>query len=538
MTLKSKSGFLIISLILIFTAGCSNIPELSDGLYAQIETTKGTIVATLEYEKAPMTVINFVGLAEGKLNTSSKKGENFYKGLTFHRVIPDFMIQTGDPSGKGNGGPGYKLPDEYHPDLKHDAAGILSMFNSKPDTNGSQFFITHKATPWLDGKRSVFGHVVAGQDVVDAIVLGDTVTDLKIIRVGEKAKAFEATWEKLDAFLQAKKQADIAREEEARQMREKQMTLLEDGLYAIMKTSKGNIVLSLEFEKTPMTVANFVGLAEGKLNTSTRKGQKFYDGLIFHRVIADFMIQGGCPSGNGTGNPGYRFPDEFHPSLRHSGSGILSMANSGPGTNGSQFFITHKATPWLDDKHTVFGHVVSGQDVVDAIGQNDVIKSVNILRKGAPAERFIVTQSIFDQLIKDSQNRQKDLKNQEQSDIQGLVERKFAGALKTASGLRYLVQKAGRGTDHPKMGSSVTVHYNGTLLDGTSFDSSYKRGKPSTFKIGQVIQGWNEALQLMTVGAKWTLIIPPELGYGTRGAGSNIPPNSYLVFEVELISFE
>ncbi|MBN2049349.1 MAG: peptidylprolyl isomerase [Spirochaetales bacterium] len=312
---------------------------------------------------------------------------------------------------------------------------------------------------------------------------------------------------------------------------------LEDGLYAKIQTGRGDIILMLEYKKTPMTVANFVGLAEGTINGGRGAGKRFYDGLTFHRVIADFMIQGGCPRGNGTGGPGYQFPDEFRNDLKHTGPGILSMANSGPGTNGSQFFITHVATPWLDGKHTVFGHVVEGQDVVNKIRQGDKIITVEILRVGREAQAFTVTDEGFHRMVDEANGGSgKTLREQKEKDL-AEVSRRWPDAVTTDSGLRYVVLKKGAGSARPAMGTTVTVHYTGSLLDGTRFDSSVDRGEPARFRVGQVIAGWNEALMDMKEGEKRLLIIPPELGYGSRGYPGVIPPESFLIFEVELLSF-
>ncbi len=309
-----------------------------------------------------------------------------------------------------------------------------------------------------------------------------------------------------------------------------------NGLYAIIDTEKGKIVVSLEFEKVPMTVANFVGLVEGELNFDN-PGENFYEGLMFHRVIDNFMIQGGCPKGDGTGGPGYSFPDEFDPSLRHDGPGIMSMANAGPGTNGSQFFITHVKTPWLNDKHSVFGKVVEGQDVVNAIAQGDRINDIQIERIGEAAQGFKVTKEIFAQLVQDASKKAMDRRKKEIEKVEKEIANRWPKAIKTPSGLQYVVLKEGDGKAHPKYGQKVTVHYTGTLLDGRMFDSSVHRGEPATFAVGQVIDGWNEALQTMSKGEKRTLIIPPELGYGVHGYPGIIPPNSYLIFDVELLDF-
>jgi len=311
--------------------------------------------------------------------------------------------------------------------------------------------------------------------------------------------------------------------------------LNKEGMYAKIKTNKGDIMLELEFEKTPLTVANFVGLAEGKIKNNKKEvGEPYYDGLKFHRVIADFMIQGGCPDGNGMGGPGYQFPDEIHPDLKHSGPGILSMANAGPGTNGSQFFITHKETPWLDGKHTVFGKVTEGQDVVDAIAQDDKIIEIDIIRKGEKAKKFD-SKAIFDKELEklEKQAAEKAKKAKEAIDVLK------KGAKVTSSGLAYKIIKKGTGAK-AEAGKTVSVHYTGKLSNGTKFDSSYDRNQPIEFELGRgrVIKGWDEGISLLNVGSKATFIIPPDLAYGARGAGGVIPPNATLIFDVELVEIK
>jgi len=307
---------------------------------------------------------------------------------------------------------------------------------------------------------------------------------------------------------------------------------MQDGLYAKFNTSKGEILVALEFQKTPGTVGNFVALAEGNLeNDAKPQGNPYYDGLKFHRVIPDFMIQGGCPQGTGTGNPGYKFDDEFHPDLKHDTPGVLSMANAGPGTNGSQFFITHVPTPWLDGNHTVFGKVTEGQDVVDAIAQDDTIVSMEILRVGADAEQFNAIEA-FRTFEGSRAARLAEEKAAAESELDKLA----SGFEKTESGLRYQIIQKGDGVKAEK-GKTVSVHYKGQLPDGTVFDSSYKRNQPIDFPLGrgQVIQGWDEGVQLLKVGDKARFVIPSDLGYGARGAGGVIPPNATLIFDVELM---
>lgn len=307
---------------------------------------------------------------------------------------------------------------------------------------------------------------------------------------------------------------------------------MQEGLYAQIKTNKGEIMLILHHDKSPGTVANFINLSEGKIKNSHKPmNVPYYDGLKFHRVIPDFMIQTGCPNGTGTGDPGYKFDDEFHPELRHNKPGILSMANSGVSTNGSQFFITHVATNWLDDKHTVFGEVVEGLDIVNEIQQDDVIDSIIILRVGDEAEKWNSTE-----VFNNFKDKKEILIKQRQLKEQQIIENLSKDFEVTPSGLRYKILNKGNG-DFPTKGDKVKVHYKGMLIDETVFDSSYKRNQPIEFNvgIGQVIPGWDEGIMLLKKGEKAKFIIPSNLGYGEAGAGGVIPSNATLVFEVELL---
>lgn len=307
---------------------------------------------------------------------------------------------------------------------------------------------------------------------------------------------------------------------------------MENGIYAKIGTTKGAITIKLEHERTPMTVANFVGLAEGTLeNNVTEVGTPYYNGLTFHRVIADFMIQGGDPTGTGAGGPGYQFEDEIHPELKHNRPGTLSMANAGPATNGSQFFITHGPTKWLDGKHTVFGYVVEGQDVVDAVAQGDTMETVEIVRVGAEAEAWDAS-SVFTTARSAAEEAARAAQEAADAAIADLK----AGAEKTASGLMYIMHEEGKGPK-PAAGQNVKVHYELKLADGVVVDSSYSRGTPLDIPIGvgRVIPGWDEGIQLLNEGSKATLIVPSELGYGPSGAGGVIPPNATLIFKVELV---
>ncbi|MEL0317573.1 MAG: peptidylprolyl isomerase [Flavobacteriaceae bacterium] len=334
---------------------------------------------------------------------------------------------------------------------------------------------------------------------------------------------------------------------------------LESGLYAEIKTSKGNVLLSLAYKQAPITVANFVALSEGKNNQVSEefKGKKYYNGLKFHRVIPDFMIQGGDPTGTGSGGPGYRFDDEIS-TLTHSGPGILSMANAGPATNGSQFFITHKETPWLDGKHTVFGQVVEGQEVVDSIAQDDLIEKVTIIRKGNAAKQFDAPK-VFDayfvqkeQIASEREAKRKVINETNAAKFEALKET----AKTTASGLQYQITSQGNGKT-VKSTNKATVHYAVYFVDGTLLETSKveiaeaneqvnlqrknaNQYNPIQAAVGAedaMIEGFKEGLRLLKEGDKATLFLPYTIAYGAEGT-RGIPPQSDLIFEVEIVSVD
>lgn len=308
-----------------------------------------------------------------------------------------------------------------------------------------------------------------------------------------------------------------------------------DGVFAIMQTSKGSIVLELFYDKTPLTVTNFVGLAEGTLDAA--KGKPFYDGLTFHRVIADFMIQGGDPEGTGRGGPGYRFADECREDLVFDKPGYLAMANAGPGTNGSQFFITHVPTDWLNGKHTIFGQVVNAdsQKVVNAVQQGDKIEKLTIVRQGEAAKAFTATQADFDKLAEEAKIAAAEKAKAANAKKIAEVEKAFPGYAKDSNGIYFKTTKEGSGS---KIGGrkNVACEYKGYLVDGRVFDQSKGRG-PLEFVTdgGQMIPGFDIMVQDMKVGEKRTIVIPSDLAYGPNGIPGVIPGGAYIAFDVELV---
>ncbi len=307
-----------------------------------------------------------------------------------------------------------------------------------------------------------------------------------------------------------------------------------DGLYAQIETNKGNIVARLAFDKAPLTVINFVGLATGqKENSYTKK--PYYDGLRFHRVVDNFVIQTGDPSGDGSGGPGYVFPDEIN-TLKHDKPGILSMANRGPDTNGSQFFITHIKTPHLDGKHTVFGEVISGMEVIYRIEQGDIIQRIKILRIGDEAKNFVTNEKSFRAQLKILMNKRDEIMKHDRKDFVSFVKQHYPKAQKTPSGLYYEIIRSSTGA-RVKNNDIVKVHYSAQLADGSELINSKKNNTPLITKIGTgtTIKAWEEILPIMRIGEKRLLITPYNLAYGKTGRAGLIPPKATIIFEVELL---
>ncbi len=358
---------------------------------------------------------------------------------------------------------------------------------------------------------------------------------------------------------------------------------LEDGLYTEIITNKGTMVLRLEYQKAPVTVANFISLAEGTntLVDSAYIGKKFYNGLIFHRIIDEFMIQGGDPTGTGSGSPGYKFNNEISEDLLHDKVGTLSMANSGPNTNGSQFFITENATPNLDGGYNVFGYLVVGEDVLHTLAsvetskpgdkpvEDVIMEEVNIIRKGKDAKNFNAP-VVFKDHFADAEKAEKErfAKEEEAQKIRAEKSAAAAADMKPAfetyegksktlaSGLKMFNITKGTGPK-PKAGNTVMLYYQGYFTDGGLFDSNVKSVEenygvynpekdqrqmynPMPMPISpeaQMIPGFKEAVNHMQVGDKSFFYLPSHLAYGERGFRM-IPPNTDLIFIIEMVEIQ
>ena len=485
--------FLIVSLCFTsFGQKNSKGEKLLPGMYAQFNTTKGIIICQLEFEKTPMTVANFVGLAEGKFTAL---GNNytvpFYNGLKFHRVIANFMIQGGDPQGNGSGGPKHKFYDEINPELKHTGPGILSMANSGPATNGSQFFITHIATPHLDGKHTVFGHVVDGMNIVNLIVQDDIMTTVTILRIGKEAKDFNATLAFETAYnkikVEADKLAEITKAEEA-----KKMAVFSK--VAAMSETEYNAFMYAEILKNyPNALQSPSGLVYIIENPGT--GPKAVEGNnVSMHYKGTLRADGSKFDSSYDRNEPMAFiykTNRMIPGFEE-GIGLIGLGGK------AKLIIPYYQAYGPKGQ----GPIPPYSDLVFDIEMMNISVAVDVKAEG----------------------------------IKFLEENKLKpGVITTPSGLQYSVMTKGTGKEHPNPASKVTVHYHGTLIDGKVFDSSVEKGNPLTFGLNQVIKGWTEGLQLMTVGSKYKFFIPSEIAYGPNAQGA-IPANSVLIFEVELIA--
>ena len=465
--------------------------DLGDGLYAEFNTTKGKILLSLEFEKTPLTVANFVGLAEGTKDSNKPKGTKFYDGLNFHRVIADFMIQGGCPQGTGTGGPGYKFADEIDPTLKHIGPGILSMANSGPATNGSQFFITHKATPWLDGKHTVFGKVVgpADQKVVNAIAKGDKLNSVKIIRIGEKAKAFRGDEEHYKKLMTDKEKSKTVKFEAQMKKEAEQI---------------GKLVADLKKKHKADMVTSKTGLRY--IITQSGEGEVPEDGdnLMLHLKFK--LADGQVIDDTRENKEPMAIPAGAEMRLKGLAEGISGMKKGEHRT----VIVPHKLG---------FGEAGAGGKIPPFATLIFELELTDVKSGKTPATETDkkLVKAIIAKLEKDHPK---------------------AKLVTTKSGLRYVVTKAGAG-EKVGNGKKIKAHYTGRLLDGTEFDSSVKRDVPFEFVVGtgQVIKGWDEALSDMKKGEKRTLIIPHALAYGEGGRPPTIPPAATLVFDVELVDF-
>ncbi|MCL5270841.1 MAG: peptidylprolyl isomerase [bacterium] len=389
---RPSPSFILLLLALLAAAGCGSsepatiLNGLPPGTYAWFRTTKGQFVARLEVEKAPLTTANFIGLAAGLKpfidpDTGREVLRPFYDGLLFHRAVNGFMIQGGDPLGTGVGGPGYRFGDEFGPGLSHNKAGILSMANAGPNTNGSQFFITIAARPDLDASHSVFGAVVRGLDVVENISREPVGAQHRPYEdmVMKKVRIYQVGGDGRPTMI------DAAHPPKGIQIETVYTPLapsggegallagLSPGTYALFDTSLGAFVAHLYTEQAPRATASFIALAEGARDFTDHATGKpvrrpYYDGTIFYEVD-DLAIGGGDPTGTGKGGPGYAIKDEFNPDLHHIKKGILSMLTNGPDTGGGRFIITMRPKLDFDRVYPIFGEVVRGLDVLDAIAR-------------------------------------------------------------------------------------------------------------------------------------------------------------------------